>query len=771
MTEAARENNAVGVAFIDREIDAINDPEYLIDDEFRAACHEVVEAVWGQIDYLELEDHKFGGDQIVVLVNEMYRTYRLHKNHYRKDKTSHYFYSHIVGSMLRGINVLGLVGLRSLLAILKHDDPEDHSRSSEEREKFYATLFDVASYKHRFEDPEGAKTTENVVKLISSVRSMVTAVTKIQELPRDEKKERVYESLLEEIRQSVRVAYVKIADRLHNMETIHGHENPKREAEIAQETLDIYMQLAELFGMVGAARFLFDSSVAVLNEDLFHEYLSLQDERYEASVVSYKDKIESTLRIGVKGRHVKKVLFSKLGMEKYAEPGDTDYKSKKLEDLNISPWSNMHEIVVLVDDRGSVHDLVSHIKSAFGSDDPDSKSSKEDEFRNGVVVRLFNPKYGGSLVFRVFDVVSEKRSKRGELANFAANAGELNFDSVDKVSEDINERIGRLLDRRKDGFLPQDIFEASREVFLSPYITVYYQDGRKLKLPKGATPLDFAATVDPEVLIGFQRCYVTQDPSLNNASERKFHESLEDGDYVKVETCMSGDPEKFTEEVKNVCVEPWWLAFCKTADAIDLMNTYLRGSFVDGFVYDKRDAVDYGRLKNWRDTDVPDIDSVAEKGREYVKGLCTMFNVDEDTFRTAVLRLRPSADIFKFYYEVGSGEFNPVLLFAEDVVKESAWSVEVLLEDRPESLDEFFDLFRDIGFNKDEIAHEKAASYDSLSDGSSVRHDGYTVKFNRTDSKYIDTYAFFKRLLKAQRCLGYSVRLVGNPPRLGAKDT
>ncbi len=46
-----------------------------------------------------------------------------------------------------------------------------------------------------------------------------------------------------------RVLRVKLADRLHNMRTIHGHPSPEKRKKIVQETQQFFIPIAQSLGM------------------------------------------------------------------------------------------------------------------------------------------------------------------------------------------------------------------------------------------------------------------------------------------------------------------------------------------------------------------------------------------------------------------------------------------------------------------------------------------------------------------------------------------
>lgn len=64
-----------------------------------------------------------------------------------------------------------------------------------------------------------------------------------------------------------RVAYVKLADRLHNMRTIQGHTDVNKQKKIAQETFHLFVPMAKQLGLINVEKELREISLEVLNKN------------------------------------------------------------------------------------------------------------------------------------------------------------------------------------------------------------------------------------------------------------------------------------------------------------------------------------------------------------------------------------------------------------------------------------------------------------------------------------------------------------------------
>ena len=112
----------------------------------------------------------------------------------------------------------------TIITALLHDTVED-------------TLTSIEDIESRF-GPEVARLVDGVTKL-----------SKIEAQTEDERAAENLRKFLLAISDDIRVLLVKLADRLHNMRTLHFIKSPEKRRRIAKETMDIYAPLAERIGM------------------------------------------------------------------------------------------------------------------------------------------------------------------------------------------------------------------------------------------------------------------------------------------------------------------------------------------------------------------------------------------------------------------------------------------------------------------------------------------------------------------------------------------
>ncbi|MCW5748959.1 MAG: bifunctional (p)ppGpp synthetase/guanosine-3',5'-bis(diphosphate) 3'-pyrophosphohydrolase, partial [Alphaproteobacteria bacterium] len=130
----------------------------------------------------------------------------------------------------------------SIVTGLLHDTVEDTDATLEEIERLFG--------------PQIAKLVDGVTKL-----------SRLQLQSDDTKHAENFRKLVVAMSDDIRVLLVKLADRLHNMQTLHFIEDPEKRRRIARETMDIYAPLASRIGMERVKEQLEDMAFAELNAE------------------------------------------------------------------------------------------------------------------------------------------------------------------------------------------------------------------------------------------------------------------------------------------------------------------------------------------------------------------------------------------------------------------------------------------------------------------------------------------------------------------------
>jgi guanosine-3',5'-bis(diphosphate) 3'-pyrophosphohydrolase len=156
-----------------------------------------------------------------ALLNRAY-VYTVQKHGSQKRASGDPYFSHPVE--VAGLMTDLKLDQETIITALLHDTVEDTLATIEDIEKLFG--------------PDVAKLVDGVTKL-----------SKIEQMPENERAAENLRKFLLAMSEDLRVLLVKLADRLHNMRTLHFISNPDKRRRIARETMDIYAPLAERVGM------------------------------------------------------------------------------------------------------------------------------------------------------------------------------------------------------------------------------------------------------------------------------------------------------------------------------------------------------------------------------------------------------------------------------------------------------------------------------------------------------------------------------------------
>jgi guanosine-3',5'-bis(diphosphate) 3'-pyrophosphohydrolase len=156
-----------------------------------------------------------------AILNRAY-VYTVQKHGSQKRASGDPYFSHPVE--VAGLMTELKLDQDTVVTALLHDTVEDTLATIEEIEKFFG--------------PDVARLVDGVTKL-----------SKIEAMTESERAAENLRKFLLAMSEDLRVLLVKLADRLHNMRTLHYIRSEEKRRRIARETMDIYAPLAERVGM------------------------------------------------------------------------------------------------------------------------------------------------------------------------------------------------------------------------------------------------------------------------------------------------------------------------------------------------------------------------------------------------------------------------------------------------------------------------------------------------------------------------------------------
>lgn len=323
------------------------------------------------------------------------------------------------------------------------------------------------------------------------VAALVEGVTKLSAMHFD-RREAVqaenFRKMLLSMSRDLRVVFIKLADRLHNMRTIE-YLRPDKMQRIAEETRDIYAPLAHRLGMASIKRELEDLSLKVLDPEIYRELASrIQARRQQRE--EFLDRVMESLRESLRASGLKAEVN---GRPKHFFSIYTKMRAgRSLEEIY-----DLFGIRIITHTRndcyralGVVHDLFSPVAERFKDYIATPKSNMYQSLHTTVLTEQ------GEMVevqIRTWDM--HRTAETGVAAHYVYKQG-------GRVDEEIDERLG--------GFVTQiagwqreseddDYMDFLRTSLHQEEVFVYTPRRELKRLAKGATPLDFAFLIHTEV--------------------------------------------------------------------------------------------------------------------------------------------------------------------------------------------------------------------------------------------------------------------------------
>ena len=379
------------------------------------------------------------------------------------------------------------------------------------------------------------------------VARLVDGVTKLSKIEAQTDDERAAENLrkfLLAISDDIRVLLVKLADRLHNMRTLHFIKSPDKRRRIARETMDIYAPLAERIGMYEYMR-----------EMQLLAFQQLEPEAYEtitARLAHIRETAEirlETINAGIAQemqRHGLKVLVS--GREKHPY---SIWRKMQERHVAFDQLSDINAFRIVTENPedcywalGVLHRKWQMVPGRFKDF---ISTPKRNGYRSIHTTILFAQNMRVEVQIRSNDM--HQASEFGFAAHWAyKQSGE-----PDGQAGWIRDLI-EILDTSHDA---EDLLENARMAMYQDRIFAFTPKGALHQLPKGSTAVDFAYAVHTDL----------GDKTVGakvNGRHVPLRTQLSNGDMVEILKSEGQEP------------QPNWLNFVSTGKARAAIRRHVR---------------------------------------------------------------------------------------------------------------------------------------------------------------------------------------------------
>ena len=412
-----------------------------------------------------------------------------------------------------------------------------------------------------------------------SIASLVDGLTKIdfleeKKITRSEKEAENFRKLLISTAKDIRVLIIKLADRLHNIKTIHFFKDVEKRKRVSNETLLIYAPLAERLGFENWKSTLENISFKNLHPDIYNRI---------------NDKIDNTFKnLENSFKELEKITNSFISKENIQ--AEIHYRKK-------APYSIWKKINKRNSDLNSISDIAA-VRII-------TKSTRDCYKVLGIIHRNFsakigrtkdyisNPKPNGyrsihtDIIFnnKIFEIQIRSRAMHMIAENGIAAHWRYKYLSKDENDQNMYSWLRDAVNYVEEKNEKHLILNKTSQQFFDEQIYVFSPKGELYTLPVDSTPVDFAYTIHTDI---GDRCSGAKVNGLDVPLKTK----LFSGDQVEI---ILND---------KTTISPLWIRFVKKEKVREKIRHFFRSKRRREFEKLGKDILKYlAKLKNISETE------------------------------------------------------------------------------------------------------------------------------------------------------------------------
>lgn len=393
-------------------------------------------------------------------------------------KSGYPYYTHPLNVLLILLQEFSVHDLPSLVSCLLHDTIEDVESVSKSliASEFSEEIAEIVDAVTKIDEPD-----EEIQTLLLSDSELATV-----------NKAETYRKLFLSLVKDVRVILIKLADRLHNMRTLH-YLKPKKQYDIAVETLNFYVPFAHRLGL---------SKIKMELENRAFYYTDKNT--YEAIRTSLNNKRRDFIDyIKVFIDLIQKSLLEKNIESTISIIHKHEYEIYQMvkDGKSLSDIDNFYSLVIILrtDDVHECYRAHGVLANAFNTISfADYVANPKIDWFRSLNTELFGPD-GKRVEILIRTEEMEKIAEEGFAANFSLKSGRMRaLQFSDQDLQDWGSWMRDVILNEGDK-APQIIWDSIKVNLFDSELNVYSKDGTSVKLPHGATLIDFAFFIDREV--------------------------------------------------------------------------------------------------------------------------------------------------------------------------------------------------------------------------------------------------------------------------------
>ena len=361
------------------------------------------------------------------------------------------------------------------------------------------------------------------------VADLVDGVTKISVFENQaisNSKAENFRKLILATSKDIRVLLVKLADRLHNMRTLKAIDKEEKRKRIAKETMEIYAPLADRMGMNRIRDELEDLSFDILNPEARKMIKDRLDTIKDNNLINYNSVLSE--------------------FENLLNENNIDFKIYSREKTPFSIWrkiqkkrTSLEQITDIIGFRiildnvencyktlGVIHNKWNCIPGRFKDYISSPKINNYKSLHTAVIGPNKRP-----IEIQLRTQQMHEFAQRGIASHWKYKSSE-KFNSLTWKEYDWLADLVEIIDKNEN---PEHYFEYTKLQMFQENVFCFTPKGSVIKLPKEASPIDFAYAVHTKVGDTAIGCEI-------NGKESPLQSILRNGDVVKILTSKKDSP-------------------------------------------------------------------------------------------------------------------------------------------------------------------------------------------------------------------------------------